>query len=212
MITFIGLDYLQKCSYADILMQKSYAAGHMQLFTQTPFSCEKRFVSEVVILTLQSQRTKFCKIRISSPEARGFIFPEAFRLTLVRGIVRIVNVEVRPLRKYEKREVVCVQSETTSLFPRFPSGLTSTFTILTIPLTSVRRKASGNVKRLLLAIFKFCTTNHLFKFHLHKIKTLGCTKAKQAPLGGSGRRSPPDVDKVFFKFSPIFAPAVCTTV
>ena len=31
-------------------------------------------------------------------------------------------------------------------------------------LTSVRRKASGNMKPLLLAIFKFCTTNQLFTF------------------------------------------------
>ena len=39
---------------------------------------------------------------------RGFIFPEAFRLTLVKGIVRIKNVELRPLIKArrEKREVV----------------------------------------------------------------------------------------------------------
>ena len=28
--------------------------------------------------------------------SRGFIFPEAFRLTLVKGIVRIKNVELRP--------------------------------------------------------------------------------------------------------------------
>ena len=40
--------------------------------------------------------------------SRGFIFPEAFRLTLVKGIVRIKNVELRPLIKArrEKREVV----------------------------------------------------------------------------------------------------------
>ena len=40
--------------------------------------------------------------------SRGFIFPEAFRLTLVKGIVRIKNVELRPLVKArrEKREVV----------------------------------------------------------------------------------------------------------
>ena len=35
--------------------------------------------------------------------SRGFIFPEAFRLTLVKGIVRIKNVELRPLIKREKR-------------------------------------------------------------------------------------------------------------
>ena len=57
-----------------------------------------------------------------------------------------------------------VQSETTSLFSHaFVSGLSSTFFILTIPLTSVRRKASGNMKPQLLAIFKFCTSNQLFK-------------------------------------------------
>ena len=40
--------------------------------------------------------------------SRGFIFPEAFRLTLVKGIVRIKNVELRPLLKArkEKREIV----------------------------------------------------------------------------------------------------------
>ena len=40
--------------------------------------------------------------------SRGFIFPEAFRLTLVKGIVRIKNVELRPLIKTrkEKREIV----------------------------------------------------------------------------------------------------------
>ena len=40
--------------------------------------------------------------------SRGFIFPEAFRPTLVKGIVRIKNVELRPLVKArkEKREVV----------------------------------------------------------------------------------------------------------
>ena len=40
--------------------------------------------------------------------SRGFIFPEAFRLTLVKGIVRIKNVELRLLIKArrEKREVV----------------------------------------------------------------------------------------------------------
>ena len=40
--------------------------------------------------------------------SRGFIFPEAFRLTLVKGIVRIKNVELRPLIKARerKREVV----------------------------------------------------------------------------------------------------------
>ena len=38
--------------------------------------------------------------------SRDFIFPEAFRLTLVKEIVRIVNVELRPLGKGEKREVV----------------------------------------------------------------------------------------------------------
>ena len=40
--------------------------------------------------------------------SRGFIFPEAFRLTLVKGIVRIKNVELRPLIKArrEKREKV----------------------------------------------------------------------------------------------------------
>ena len=40
--------------------------------------------------------------------SRGFIFPEAFRLTLVKGIVRIMNVELRPLIKArkEKREIV----------------------------------------------------------------------------------------------------------
>ena len=40
--------------------------------------------------------------------SRGFIFPEAFRLTLVKGIVRIKNVELRPLIKArrEKKEVV----------------------------------------------------------------------------------------------------------
>ena len=37
--------------------------------------------------------------------SRGFIFPEAFRLTLVKGIVRIKNVELRPLIKArEKKE------------------------------------------------------------------------------------------------------------
>ena len=55
-----------------------------------------------------------------------------------------------------------VESETISLFSHaFISGLSSIFFILTIPLTSVRRKASGNMKPLLLAIFKFCTTNRL---------------------------------------------------
>ena len=40
--------------------------------------------------------------------SRGFIFPKAFWLTLVKGIVRIKNVELRPLIKArrEKREVV----------------------------------------------------------------------------------------------------------
>ena len=40
--------------------------------------------------------------------SRGFIFPEAFRLTLVKVIVRIKNVELRLLIKArrEKREVV----------------------------------------------------------------------------------------------------------
>ena len=40
--------------------------------------------------------------------SRGFILPEAFRLILVKGIVRIKNVELRPLTKArrEKREVV----------------------------------------------------------------------------------------------------------
>ena len=40
--------------------------------------------------------------------SRNFIFPEALRLTLVKGIVRIKNVELRPLIKArrEKREVV----------------------------------------------------------------------------------------------------------
>ena len=40
--------------------------------------------------------------------SRGCIFPEAYRLTLVKGIVRIKNVELRPLIKArrEKREVV----------------------------------------------------------------------------------------------------------
>ena len=39
--------------------------------------------------------------------SRGFIFPEAFRLTLVKGIVRIKNVELRPLIKArEKREII----------------------------------------------------------------------------------------------------------
>ena len=40
--------------------------------------------------------------------SRGFIFPEAFRLTLVKKIVRIKKVELRPLIKAlkEKREIV----------------------------------------------------------------------------------------------------------
>ena len=33
--------------------------------------------------------------------SRGFIFLTAFRLTLVRGIVRIENAELRPLLKSE---------------------------------------------------------------------------------------------------------------
>ena len=43
-----------------------------------------------------------------SARSRGFIFPDAFRLTLVKGIVRIKNVELRPLMKArkEKREIV----------------------------------------------------------------------------------------------------------
>ena len=36
--------------------------------------------------------------------SRGFIFPEAFRLTLVKGIVRIKNVELRPLVKARERK------------------------------------------------------------------------------------------------------------
>ena len=32
----------------DIFNAEKICYGHMQLFTQTPFSCEKRFVSEVV--------------------------------------------------------------------------------------------------------------------------------------------------------------------
>ena len=42
------------------------------------------------------------KITIS----RGFIFLIAFRLTLVKVIVRIVNVQLRPVIKCEKREIV----------------------------------------------------------------------------------------------------------
>ena len=69
----------------------------------------------------------------------------------------MVNVEVRPLGKRGKRELVPDWTQTTSLFSHFLSGLTSTFTILTIPLTSVRRKASGNMKPLLLERrFVFC--------------------------------------------------------
>ena len=46
---------------------------------------------------------------LKTARSRGFIFPEAFRLTFVKGIVRIKNVELRPLIKArrEKREVVC---------------------------------------------------------------------------------------------------------
>ena len=36
--------------------------------------------------------------------SRGFIFPEAFRLTLVKGIVRIKNIELRPLIKARERK------------------------------------------------------------------------------------------------------------
>ena len=56
-----------------------------------------------------------------------------------------------------------IRNDFSFLSRAFISGLSSTFFILTIPLTSVRRKASGNMKPLLLAIFKFCTTNQLFK-------------------------------------------------
>ena len=48
------------------------------------------------------------KTHLKIARSRGFIFPEAFRLTLVKGIVKIKNVELRPLIKAqrEKREVV----------------------------------------------------------------------------------------------------------
>ena len=64
-------------------------------------------------------------------------------------------------RKKRKRGVISDwtksvdQSSNQKLLPffsflRFLSGLTSTFTILTIPLTSVRRRAWGNMKPMLL--------------------------------------------------------------
>ena len=36
--------------------------------------------------------------------SRGFIFPEVFRLALVKGIVRIKNVKLRPLIKARERK------------------------------------------------------------------------------------------------------------
>ena len=35
--------------YVDIFNAEKLCYGHMQLFTQTPLQCEKRFVSEVVL-------------------------------------------------------------------------------------------------------------------------------------------------------------------
>ena len=61
--------------------------------------------------------------------SRGFTFPEAFRLTLVKGIVRIKNVEQRSLIKArEKRKIVSDwtksvdQSKTEALVRDFQRG------------------------------------------------------------------------------------------
>ena len=82
---------------------------------------EKQTLKNLASLTLHSQSKleSFQTVRticyswlvvqnLKIARSRGFIFPEAFRLTLVKGIVRIKNVELRPFIKArrEKREVV----------------------------------------------------------------------------------------------------------
>ena len=47
--------------------------------------------------------------------SRGFIFPEAFRLTLVKGIVRTKNVELKPLIKARKEKIEIVSDWTRSV-------------------------------------------------------------------------------------------------
>ena len=56
------------------------------------FGCKKNLNSWLVVQNLKIARS------------RGFMFPEAFRLTLVKGIVRIKNVELRPLIKARERK------------------------------------------------------------------------------------------------------------
>ena len=61
----------------------------------TSFSSTPRFSSSNSWLVVQN---------LKIARSRGFIFPEAFRLTLVKGIVRIKNVELRPLIKVRERK------------------------------------------------------------------------------------------------------------
>ena len=49
MKAFIRLEWFHKCSYVDIFNAEELCYGHVQLFTRTPFSCEKRFASEVIL-------------------------------------------------------------------------------------------------------------------------------------------------------------------
>ena len=44
-------------------------------------------------------------IELQDCRSKGFIFPDAFRLTLVKGIVRIENLEVRSLIKRKNIKV-----------------------------------------------------------------------------------------------------------
>ena len=84
--------YSHDCS---VLTVVSFSAGGVDFF-RTQLSRVSNLNSWLVVQNLEITRR------------RGFFFPEAFRLTLVKGIVRIKNVELRPLIKArrEKREVV----------------------------------------------------------------------------------------------------------
>ena len=117
--------------------------------------------------------------------SRGFIFPEAFRLTLVKGIVRIKNVELRPLIKArrEKKEVVSDwtksvdQSKTEALVRDFQrvdklflpaqdwlrnfdvSGLNQSFSTNPVPVKRVCLRAENLSLALLFLIGRHFSSN-----------------------------------------------------
>ena len=76
---------------------------------QTPLFVIATYVMRTISGVARSFKNSWLVVQnLKIARSRGFIFPEAFRLTLVKGIVRIKNVELRPLIKARerKREVV----------------------------------------------------------------------------------------------------------